>query len=79
MGDADGQLCAAGDVTQRIERRLGDFLPVCIAVYPALMLRRVYAASRWYCAAVALVISWSFFHIVWFYRFLLLLITLRTM
>jgi hypothetical protein len=37
------------------------FLQICIAVYMALMLRRVYAASYWYCATVAVVISWSFF------------------
>jgi hypothetical protein len=54
------------------------FLQICIAVYMALMLRRVYAASYWYCATVALVISWSFFHIVWLYRFLLFVITLRS-
>lgn len=53
------------------------FLQICIGVYLALMLRRVYAASYWYSAAVALAISWSFFHIVWLYRFLLFEITLR--
>jgi Protein of unknown function (DUF3667) len=53
------------------------FLQICIGVYMALMLRRVYAASYWYCATVAVVISWSFFHIVWLYRFLLFVITLR--
>jgi hypothetical protein len=57
---------------------LSVFLQICIAVYMALMLRRVYAARFWYCAAVALVISWSFFHLVWFYRFLLFVITLRS-
>jgi hypothetical protein len=55
------------------------FLQVCIAVYMALMLRRVYAARSWYCATVAVVIAWSFFHIVWLYRFLLFMITLQTM
>lgn len=55
------------------------FLQICIGVYMALMLRRVYAASYWYCAIVAVGISWSFFHIVWLYRFLLFVITLRTM
>lgn len=54
------------------------FLQICIGVYMALMLRRVYAASYWYCATVAVVISWSFFHIVWLYRFLLFVITLRS-
>jgi hypothetical protein len=51
------------------------FLQICIATYLAFMLRRVYAASYWYCATVALVIAWSFFHIVWLYRFLLFVIT----
>ena len=57
---------------------LSVFLQVCIAVYLALMLRRVYAASYWYCATVALVLAWSFFHIVWLYRFFLFLITLHS-
>jgi Protein of unknown function (DUF3667) len=54
-------------------------LQICIAVYLALMLRRVYAASYWYCAIVALVIAWSFFHIVWLYRFMLFMITLYSL
>ncbi len=52
------------------------FLQVCIAVYLVLMLRRVYKASYWYSATVALVISLSFFQIVWLYRFFLFVITL---
>jgi len=55
------------------------FIQVCVAAYLALMLRRVYAASHWYCAAVALAIAWSFFHIVWLYRFLLFMITLHAL
>ncbi len=55
------------------------FLQACIAVYLALMLRRVYASSYWYCATVALVIAWAFFHIVWLYRFFLFMITLHTL
>jgi len=55
------------------------FLQVCIAVYLALMLRRVYAATYWYCVSVALLIAWSFFHIVWLYRFLLFEITLYSL
>ncbi|HQR10282.1 MAG TPA: DUF3667 domain-containing protein [Casimicrobiaceae bacterium] len=54
------------------------FLQVCIAAYLALMLRRVYAANYGYCVAVALMIAWSFFHIVWLYRFFLFLITLHS-
>jgi len=41
------------------------------------MLRQVYGTAKWYCATVALIIAWSFFHIVWLYRFLLFEITLR--
>jgi len=55
------------------------FLQVCIAVYLALMLRRVYAASYGYCVGIALVIAWSFFHIVWLYRFFLFIITLHSL
>ena len=55
------------------------FLQVCIALYLTLMLRRVYAARYWYCALVAVVIAWSFFHIVWLYRFLLFMITLHSL
>lgn len=58
---------------------LSIFLQLCIAVYLTLMFRRVYAASYWYCLAVALAIAWSFFHIVWLYRFLLFMITLHSL
>jgi ubiquinone/menaquinone biosynthesis C-methylase UbiE len=34
------------------------------------------AARLWYCVLVATAIAWSFFHIVWLYRFLLFEITL---
>jgi hypothetical protein len=53
------------------------FLQICLAAYMTLMLRRVYAASLWICATVALALAWSFFHIVWLYRFLLFVITLH--
>jgi hypothetical protein len=43
------------------------------------MLRRVYTASYWICAIVALIIGWSFFHIVWLYRFLLFMIALHSL
>jgi Protein of unknown function (DUF3667) len=52
-------------------------LQICIAVYLFAMLRRFYAASTWYCVATASAIAWSYFHIVWFYRFCLFEITLR--
>jgi hypothetical protein len=53
------------------------FLQITIAIYLALMLRRVYRASYWYCALVASFIGWSFFHIVWLFRFLQFVITLH--
>jgi hypothetical protein len=53
------------------------FLQITIAIYLALMLRRVYRASYWYCALVATLIGWSFFHIVWLFRFLQFVITLH--
>jgi len=57
---------------------ISTFLQVCLAVYLAFMLRRVYRASNAYCMTVAALIAWSFFHIVWLYRFLLFEITLYT-
>jgi len=53
-------------------------LQICIAVYLFAMLRRFYVARSWYCVATTSAIAWSFFHIVWFYRFVLFEITLRT-
>jgi hypothetical protein len=52
-------------------------LQVCFLIYLYPMLRRVYSASRWYCAAGAVAMAWSFFHIVWFYRLILFEVTLR--
>lgn len=52
-------------------------LQICIGAYLFVMFRRFYAANGWYCVATASVIAWSFFHIVWFYRFCLFEITLR--
>jgi hypothetical protein len=50
----------------------------CIfAIYLFMMLRRVYAVSYWYSALVAVGIAWSFFFMVWLYRFLLFVVTLR--
>ena len=52
-------------------------LQLCIGVYLFLMLRRFYRASTWYCFLSASIIAWSFFHLVWLYRFCLLQVTLR--
>lgn len=51
-------------------------LQICLGVYLFTMLRRCYAASRWYCGFTAVLVAWSFFHIVWLYRFLLFEVTL---
>ena len=51
-------------------------LQLCFAVYLFIMLRRAYVASKWYCAFTASAIAWSFFHIVWVYRFFLFKLTL---
>jgi hypothetical protein len=55
---------------------ISSALQLCMAAYLFIMLRRAYAASRWYCAVTALAIAWSFFHIVWLYRFLPFNVTL---
>ena len=59
-----------------------DIVPTIIiqavfAPYLFLMLRRVYRVSRWYAGLLAASIAWSFFHIVWLFRFLLFVVTLR--
>ena len=59
-----------------------DVVPTVIiqavfAPYLFLMLRRVYRVSRWYAGLLAASIAWSFFHIVWLFRFLLFVVTLR--
>jgi Protein of unknown function (DUF3667) len=51
-------------------------LQICFAAYLFAMLRESYVASRWYCGVVALTVAWSFFHIVWLYRFFLFELTL---
>jgi hypothetical protein len=51
-------------------------LQICFGIYLFTMLRRAYGASRWYCGASATLMAWSFFHIVWLYRFLLFEVTL---
>lgn len=53
------------------------FLQICLAAYLFLMLRQSYGAKNWYCIMIAALIAWWFFNIIWIYRFLLFLITLR--
>jgi hypothetical protein len=52
------------------------YLQLSFAIYLLLMLRRVYAVSYWYSALVAAGIAWSFFFVVWLFRFLLFVGTL---
>jgi Protein of unknown function (DUF3667) len=52
-------------------------LQVCFGAYLFVMLRQCYCASRWYCGVTAALIAWSFFHIVWLYRFVLFEVTLK--
>ncbi len=59
-----------------------DAIPTLIlqgsfALYLYLMLRRVYQVSYWYAALVAAAVAWSFFFVVWLYRFLLFVVTLK--
>jgi len=55
---------------------LSTSLQICFAVYLFVMLRRCYDVTRWYGALTAAGIAWSFFHIVWIYRYLLFEATL---
>jgi hypothetical protein len=43
------------------------------------MLRRVFRVSRWYGGLLAASIAWSFFQIVWLFRFLLFVVTLKSL
>lgn len=52
-------------------------LQLSFALYLFLMLRRVYAVSYWYAALVAAAMAWSFFLIVWLFRFLLFIATME--
>jgi hypothetical protein len=56
---------------------LSAVLQICFAVYLFFMLRRVYSIGDWYAAVISLAIAWSMFHILWLYRFILFLITMR--
>ena len=51
-------------------------LQICFAAYLFVMLRQSYGASKLYCGVTATLVAWSFFHIVWLYRFLLFEVTL---
>ena len=53
------------------------FLQICLGIYLFIMLRQSYGAKYWYCILIASLIAWLFFNIIWVYRFLLFLITLR--
>ena len=69
---------ALGLPTDRIinDGSVSLLLQLTFAGYLYLMLRRAYAASAWYSAAVASVIAWSFFFIVWLFRYFLFEVTL---
>jgi hypothetical protein len=56
---------------------VSSFLQICLAIYLFMMARRCYVISRWYGVFTASLIAWSFFHIVWLYRFFLFEVTLR--
>jgi len=53
-------------------------LQVCLGIYLFIMVRRCYGVTKWYGVLTASVIAWSFFHIVWLYRFFLFEVTLAT-
>jgi hypothetical protein len=57
----------------------GTRVQCVVGVYLFVMLRRVYSTSVWYAGSVAVAITWSFFHLVWLYRFPLFIITLHSL
>ncbi|HEX4487460.1 MAG TPA: DUF3667 domain-containing protein [Terriglobales bacterium] len=56
---------------------VSSLLQICLGVYLFLMLRRCYSVTRWYSLLTSSVIAWSFFHIVWLYRYFLFELTLN--
>ena len=52
-------------------------LQLLFASYLLLMFRRVYRTTYWYSGLLALTIAWAFFDIVWLFRLLLFVVTLR--
>ena len=53
------------------------YFSIAVVAYLVPMLRRVYGVGQRYCVPVALALAWSFFHIVFLYRFVLFVITLH--
>jgi hypothetical protein len=60
----------------RSDAILSTSLQLCFGAYLFVMVRRCYHVTRWYGALTAASIAWSFFHIVWIYRYLLFEATL---
>lgn len=61
-----------------------DIVPTTVlqlgfAAYLFVMLRRVYALGIWYAGLIAAVIGWAFFFFVWLFRFMLFMVTLKTL
>jgi hypothetical protein len=54
-------------------------LQLLFASYLFLMLRRAYRTTLWYSGLLAAAISWAFFDIVWLYRLLLFVVTLKVL
>jgi len=52
-------------------------LQLLFASYLLLMFRRAYGTSWWYGSLLALAFAWAFFDILWLYRLLLFVLTLR--
>ena len=56
---------------------LSAALQICFAVYLFFMLRGAYGIGNWYSALTSAAIAWSMFHILWLYRFILFIITMK--
>ena len=74
---SDSPTIAAALVTH--DNPVSIFVQCAVAMYLFVMLRRVYGAGYAYSGVVAVTIAWSFFHLVWLYRFLLFTITLHSL
>ncbi len=60
----------------RSDAILSTAVQASFAAYLFFMFQRSYALGAWLAAALALAFAWSFFHIVWLFRFILFLATM---
>ena len=74
-----GALMGAAPELMTADSNPSIIIQVVFAAYLYVMVRRVYAVTRWYGGLLAVTVAWSFFHLVWLFRLLLFVVTLRSL